>query len=82
MSSMNPIPRASKSDLARRWYVPQEIQSLRAYYPVVIFVASLSVVISTMRGNEDAIYSSMCIVFVHLVILLVEAVGSWNEEYP
>ncbi len=71
MSSMDSIPSASKSDLARQWYVPQEIQSLRTYYPVVIFVAFLSVGLSAMRGDNDAIYSSACIVLVHIVALLL-----------
>ena len=71
MSSMDNMPRASKSDLARRWYVPQEIESIRSYYPLVLIVALLSVGLSLMRANEDAIYSSTSIVLVHLVVLVL-----------
>ena len=71
MSSVDTTPRASKYDLARRWYVPQEIESIRSYYPLVLIVALLSVGLSVMRANEDAIYSSACIVLVHLVVLLL-----------
>ena len=50
-------------DLASRWYIPAEVESLRSLYPIVVIINFVSLVIFILRDAPDLIfYSSMKIV--------------------
>ena len=58
-------------DLASRWYIPAEVESLRSLYPIVVIINFVSLAIFILREDSDLIFSSSMQIVVSLVILLL-----------
>ena len=58
-------------DLASRWYIPAEVESLRSLYPIVVMINFVSLAIFILREDQDLIFSSSMQIVVSLVILLL-----------
>ncbi len=61
----------SSNDLARKWYVPAEIESLRNLYPIVVAVNLVSLCIFILREDSESIFSSFMQTIVSVVIIIL-----------
>ncbi|MEC7142708.1 MAG: hypothetical protein VXW30_03895, partial [Candidatus Thermoplasmatota archaeon] len=66
--SLSPV---FQDDLATRWYIPAEVESLRSLYPIVVIINFVSLAIFILREDSDLIFSSSMQIVVSLVILLL-----------
>ena len=70
-SSKKSFSSVVNDDLASRWYIPAEVESLRSLYPIVVIINFVSLVIFIVRDDPDLIFSSSMQIVVSLVIVLL-----------
>ena len=76
MSAVKAMPSLGE-DLAKRWYVPLEVETLRLVQPAVVLINALALGLAVLRDNGDARPVATLILFTHAVtwILLRELVA-------
>tara|TARA_B100000902_G_scaffold19816_2_gene23769 strand:+ start:4346 stop:5626 length:1281 start_codon:yes stop_codon:yes gene_type:complete len=71
MISAKSVASEPPDDLASKWYVPAEVDSLRNLYPIVVAINFVSLCIFVLRGDSDSIFSSSMQMIVSVVILML-----------
>ena len=76
MSAVKGLPSLGE-DLAKRWYVPLEVETLRFVQPAVVLISALALGLAVLRDNGDARPVATLLLFTHAVtwILLRELVA-------
>ncbi|DAC34098.1 MAG TPA: hypothetical protein HA286_07175, partial [Candidatus Poseidoniaceae archaeon] len=76
MSAVNGMP-STGQDLARRWYVPIEVETLRLVQPAAVLISALALGLAVLRDNGDARPVATLLLFTHAVtwVLLRELVA-------
>ena len=76
MSAVKTVPSLGQ-DLAKRWYVPLEVETLRLVQPAVVLINALALGLAVLRDNGDARPVATLLLFTHGVtwILLRELVA-------
>ena len=76
MSAVKAMPSLGE-DLAKRWYVPLEVETLRLVQPAVVLINALALGLAVLRDNGDARPVATLLLFTHAVtwILLRELVA-------
>ena len=59
MSAVKGLPSLGE-DLAKRWYVPLEVETLRLVQPAVVLINALALGLAVLRDNGDARPGSCC----------------------
>ncbi|MBA45505.1 MAG: hypothetical protein CMB31_02825 [Euryarchaeota archaeon] len=71
MISTKTVATEIHDDLASRWYVPAEVESLRKLYPIVVLINFVSLGIFVLRNDSESIFSSSMQIVVSIVILFL-----------
>ena len=66
MSAVNGMPSVGQ-DLAKRWYVPLEVETLRLVQPAVVLINALALGLAVLRDNGDARPVATLLLFTHAV---------------
>ena len=76
MSAVNGMP-STGQDLAKRWYVPIEVETLRLVQPAVVLISALALGLAVLRDNGNARPVATLLLFTHAVtwVLLRELVA-------
>ena len=66
MSAVSSMP-STGQDLAKRWYVPIEVETLRLVQPAVVLINALALGLAVLRDNGDARPVATLLLFTHAV---------------